>query len=131
MTTFDYFAGFLPVLNSRRCQLLDNKRLATQLCSLERRPSRIGAKDSISHPFGGHDDCAAAVAGLMVRLVGTRDYQIKSFHMPAAGMSRSQLPVDYGSGLPVAVYGVGASVKPGAYCPEAGGGMDGQFAWSC
>jgi hypothetical protein len=78
MTTSDYFSGFLPILNSRRVQLLDHKRLAAQLCSLERRPSRIGAKDSISHPFGGHDDCAAAVAGLMVRLVGARDYQIKS-----------------------------------------------------
>jgi hypothetical protein len=76
MTTSDYFSGFLPILNSRRAQLLDHKRLAAQLCSLERRPSRIGAKDSISNPFGGHDDCAAAVAGLMVRLVGTRDYRI-------------------------------------------------------
>jgi hypothetical protein len=82
MTTSDYFSGFLPILNSRRAQLLDHKRLAAQLCSLERRPSRVGAKDSISHPFGGHDDCAAAVAGLMVRLVGTRDYRIKSFHVP-------------------------------------------------
>jgi hypothetical protein len=69
MTTSDYFSGFLPILNSRRAQLLDHKRLAAQLCSLERRPSRIGAKDQVCHPFGGHDDCAAAVAGLMVRLV--------------------------------------------------------------
>ena len=45
MTTSDYFCGFLPILNSRRAQLLDHKRLAAQLCSLERRPSRIGAKD--------------------------------------------------------------------------------------
>jgi hypothetical protein len=84
MTTSDYFSGFLPILNSRRAQ-----RLAAQLCSLERRPSRIRAKDSISHPFGGHDDCAAAVAGLMVRLVGTRDFQLKSFHAPVTGPGRS------------------------------------------
>ena len=45
-STSDYFAGFLPILNSRRCQLLDNKRLASQLCSLERRSARGGAKDS-------------------------------------------------------------------------------------
>jgi hypothetical protein len=89
MTTSDYFSGFLPILNSRRAQLLDHKRLAAQLCSLERRPSRIGAKDSISHPFGGHDDCAAAVAGLMVRLVGTRDFRVKSFHPPITGPGRS------------------------------------------
>jgi hypothetical protein len=75
MTTSDYYSGFLPILNSCRVQLLDNKRLAMQLCSLERRASRIGAKDSISHPPGGHDDCAAVVAGLMTRLVGTRTYE--------------------------------------------------------
>jgi hypothetical protein len=128
MTTSDYFSGFLPILNSRRAQLLDNKRLAAQLCSLERRPSRIGAKDSISHPFGGHDDVAASVAGLMVRLVGTRDFRIKSFHPPVLGPSRSAV-TDFGSGLPAAIYGVGAGVKPGTYCPEAGG-FDAQFGWS-
>ena len=52
MTTSDYYAGFQPILNSGRVRLLDNKRLSTQLCSLERRQSRIGAKDSIGHPFG-------------------------------------------------------------------------------
>ena len=129
MTTSDYFSGFLPILSSRRAQLLDHKRLAAQLCSLERRPSRIGAKDLISHPFGGHDDCAAAVAGLMVRLVGTRDYQLKSFHIPTVGPARSALPVDFGSGLPMAVYGAGASVKPGTYV-DGSCGMDAQFSWS-
>jgi hypothetical protein len=74
MTTSDYFAGFIPILNSHRVQLLDQKRLAMQLCSLERRASRIGAKDSILHPPGGHDDCAAVVAGLMTRLVGKPCY---------------------------------------------------------
>ena len=71
-TTSDYFAGFLPILTSGRTRLLDNKRLASQLCSLERRTSRVGAKDSIGHPPGGHDDLCASVAGLMVRLAGKR-----------------------------------------------------------
>jgi hypothetical protein len=70
MTSSDYYAGFLPILNSGRVQLLDNKRLATQLCSLERRQSRIGAKDAIGHPFGGHDDVALVVAALFTRIVG-------------------------------------------------------------
>jgi hypothetical protein len=98
MTTSDYFSGFLPILNSRRAQLLDHKRLVAQLCSLERRPSRVGAKDQVCHPFGGHDDCAAAVAGLMVRLVGTRDYKIKSFHVPALGPPRSEWIAEFGFG---------------------------------
>ena len=60
--------------------------------------------------------------------------QLTSWHVPATGMPRSQLPVDHGSQLPGAVaqaiYGVGSSVKPGTYCPEAGGVLGGQFAWS-
>jgi hypothetical protein len=120
MTTSDYFSGFLPILNSRRVQLLDHKRLAAQLCSLERRPSRVGAKDSISHPFGGHDDCAAAVAGLMVRLVGTRDYRIKSFHIPVS-VGRAEVMADYMQGF-FDPAGGGSSSPPGGYpfgSPEA------------
>jgi hypothetical protein len=121
-TTSDYFSGFLPILNSRRVQLLDHKRLATQLCSLERRPSRIGAKDQVCHPFGGHDDCGAAVAGLMVRLVGTRDYRMKTFHVPVYA-SRPRWSVDApfvsmaDGGLPVSMAdGLGSSIdKPGGW----------------
>jgi hypothetical protein len=69
-TTSDYYIGFQPILNSGRVRLLDSRRLSTQLCSLERKQSRIGAKDSIGHPFGGHDDCALVVAALMSRIVG-------------------------------------------------------------
>jgi len=69
-TSSDYYIGFQPILNSGRVQLLDSKRLSTQLCSLERKQSRIGAKDNIGHPFGGHDDCAVVVAALMSRIVG-------------------------------------------------------------
>jgi hypothetical protein len=112
MTTSDYFSGFLPILNSRRAQLLDHKRLAAQLCSLERRPSRVGAKDQVCHPFGGHDDCAAAVAGLMVRLV-TRDYQIRSFHPPITGPSRSEWIAAAGFGHPGG--GLPVSMADGAY----------------
>src|SRR3984893_8889941 len=124
MTTSDYFSGFLPILNSRRAQLLDHKRLAAQLCSLERRPSRVGAKDSISHPFGGHDDCAAAVAGLMVRLVSIRFFRLKHFHVPLVN-SRPRAYVfpisagfgQFGNGLPVSMAdGVGGSCdKPGGW----------------
>jgi hypothetical protein len=67
-TTSEYFAGFLPILNSSRCRLLDSKRLAAQLCSLERRASRVGAKDQIGHPPGGHDDLCASVAGVLVNV---------------------------------------------------------------
>jgi hypothetical protein len=49
------------LLNSNRIELLDNKRLASQLMTLERRSGR--GRDIIDHGPGGHDDIANAVAG--------------------------------------------------------------------
>jgi len=64
----DYYRDFLAPLNSGKVELLDNKRLVSQLCQLERRTAR-GGRDSIDHPPGGHDDLANAVAGVAVRLL--------------------------------------------------------------
>jgi hypothetical protein len=55
----------LPLLNSGRVELLDNQRLISQLCGLERRTAR-GGKDSIDHGPGGHDDIANAACGALV-----------------------------------------------------------------
>jgi hypothetical protein len=132
MTTSDYFSGFLPILNSRRTQLLDHTRLAAQLCSLERRPSRIGAKDQVCHPFGGHDDCAAAVAGLMVRLVGTHDYQLRSFHVPVLG---ARPRIDFDAPFVSAADGAyaNASAPPGGWpagsLQAIGAGLGGSLSW--
>src|SRR5262249_5708609 len=52
-------------LNSGRVELLDNARLVSQLCSLERKTSRIG-KDSVDHPPGQHDDVINAASGALV-----------------------------------------------------------------
>lgn len=61
----DLYSNMLPLLNSRRCQLLDNRRLISQLHGLERRTAR-GGKDSIDHGPGQHDDLANSVAGAIV-----------------------------------------------------------------
>jgi hypothetical protein len=63
----DLYGDLLPLINSRRIELLDIPRLIAQLCGLERRTSRSG-KDSIDHIPGGHDDLANAVAGVLVSL---------------------------------------------------------------
>ncbi|HEV2546260.1 MAG TPA: hypothetical protein VGU20_02895, partial [Stellaceae bacterium] len=55
----------LPLFASGRARILDLPRLAHQLCSLERRTSRIG-RDRIDHPPGGADDCANSAAGSLV-----------------------------------------------------------------
>jgi hypothetical protein len=63
----DIYRDMLPILNSRQCQLLDIKRLTSQLHGLERRTAR-GGRDSIDHGPGQHDDVANAVAGSLVLL---------------------------------------------------------------
>lgn len=63
----DLYVDFLPICNSGRIQIPDERTLITQVCSLERRTSRAG-KDSIDHPVNGHDDRANAVAGAAVHV---------------------------------------------------------------
>lgn len=65
MPKSDIYISLLPVLTSERVELLDNKRLAAELCGLERRTSRSG-RDSVDHQRDGHDDLANAVAGAVV-----------------------------------------------------------------
>src|SRR5262249_32054342 len=59
----DLYRDLLPIINSRKIDLLDDARLLTQLVGLERRTAR-GGRDSIDHAPGAHDDLANAVAGL-------------------------------------------------------------------
>ncbi len=55
--------NLIPILNSRRCELPDDRRMIDELRRLERRRGRSG-KDSIDHPaYGGSDDVANSVAG--------------------------------------------------------------------
>jgi hypothetical protein len=65
----DLYRDLLPILNSGRCELLDNARLIAQLCQLERRVARSG-KDSIDHPPGAHDDISNACAGAFTLALG-------------------------------------------------------------
>src|SRR5215467_16100392 len=71
--TSDLYRDLLPVINSRKIDLLDHSRLIGQLCSLERRTSR-GGRDSIDHAPGAHDDLPNAVAGLAAATRGKYRY---------------------------------------------------------
>jgi hypothetical protein len=64
-TKSELYGALLPLSNSRRAELLDHARLATQFCQLERRTAR-GGRDSIDHAPGAHDDLANAVAGALI-----------------------------------------------------------------
>lgn len=60
------YQEFLPLANSRKVSLLDNRRLVNQLSSLERRTGRTG-RDAINHPQGGHDDvCNSSALSLLL-----------------------------------------------------------------
>jgi len=83
----DIYLTLLPLLNSGRVELLDNVRLATQLCSLERRTAR-GGKDTIDHPPNSHDDLINAAAGAIVA-AANRVQEIKDFHVITFGKDGS------------------------------------------
>jgi hypothetical protein len=60
----DLYRDLLPLINSRKIDLLDDTRLLTQLVGLERRTARGTGRDVIDHAPGAHDDLANCVAGL-------------------------------------------------------------------
>jgi hypothetical protein len=69
----DLYRDLLPLLNARRIELLDEPKLAAQLCGLERRTTRAG-RDSIDHAPNGHDDVSNAVAGCASLLAAESHY---------------------------------------------------------
>ena len=71
----DLYRDFLPLVNSRRIDLLDHPRLVAQLCALERRTAR-GGRDTVDHPPGGHDDVSNVVAGLISLFTSNSRYDI-------------------------------------------------------
>ena len=62
----DLYRDLLPLLNSGRVELLDNKQLHAELLGLERRTAR-GGRDSIDHAPGQHDDLVNAMAGAVLK----------------------------------------------------------------
>src|ERR1700731_1594128 len=89
----DIYRDMLPLLNSRKVELLDDRRLISQLHGLERRTAR-GGQDSIDHGPGAHDDIANSVAGALVLASANRpliisDAALAWSRQPAARMERT------------------------------------------
>jgi hypothetical protein len=70
-TKSEIYRELLPLLNSKRIELLDERRLLGQLLALEKRTGWAG-KDLIGHPPGGRDDCINAAAGAVLLAWGGR-----------------------------------------------------------
>jgi hypothetical protein len=81
------YLNLIPVLNSKRCELSDDRRMIEEFRRLERRRGRSG-KDSIDHPaYGGSDDIANSVAGAINIIISK----------PA--MSPGAVPIGIGTGI--------------------------------
>jgi hypothetical protein len=72
----DIYREFLPLLTSRRAQLLDITRLRHQLQGLERRIGRGTGREVIDHPPGGQDDLINAAAGALLMAAGDDDMAV-------------------------------------------------------
>lgn len=68
----DLYRDALPLINSKKVDLLDHPKMVQQFVGLERRAARSG-KDSIDHAPNSHDDVCNAVAGLIVS-IGVKPY---------------------------------------------------------
>jgi hypothetical protein len=66
-TRSEAYLTLLPAINSGKIELLDHRRMISQLCALERRTARSG-RDSVDHPAtkGAHDDLINAAALALV-----------------------------------------------------------------
>ena len=86
-TKGDIYREILPLLNSGKLELLNDPRLATQLCGLERRTGR-GGRDSIDHSPGSHDDVANAAAGALLLVRANNPLLVTREHIAAMSAIR-------------------------------------------
>jgi hypothetical protein len=86
----DLYRELLPLVNSKRVELLDEPRLVAQLAGLERRVGR-GGKDSIDHAPGSHDDVANAVTGVLTSGTGAPQYRVRSLAGGPIGIRTTSL----------------------------------------
>jgi hypothetical protein len=92
-TRSELYLDFLPLVNSRAVDLIDNTKLVAQLVGLERRTARSG-KDSVDHMPGSHDDIANCVAGAICKAWSLASYstQASEFeHRPRTILGREQV----------------------------------------
>lgn len=72
----EIYKELLPLVNSKRVDLLENNRMIVQMTALQRRTGR-GGRDTIDHPPNGHDDIINAAAGALVMAGGGTQYRVR------------------------------------------------------
>ena len=91
MTASELYLNFLPLMSNHSIELLDSKRLASQLRGLERK-TRTGGKDLVSHYHGGFDDLANASTGAIVKC--WTETNLEPLPLPSFGYSYEALTLE-------------------------------------
>jgi hypothetical protein len=88
------YVDLVPLINSRRIELLDDKRLVNQLLGLERRVARGTGRDLIDHAanVNAHDDVANVCAGVASLLAAESHYWRDSMAWIGQPASADQQP---------------------------------------
>jgi hypothetical protein len=115
------YSEFLPYLNSGRIELLDNQKLVSQLCGLERRTGRGTGRDTIDHPPRAHDDLINAAAGAVVLAVSSGSMRIPPEAMARARQRPGGVRMTFGA--MGGVVGVPYSVSGSDMAGQRSGGM--------
>src|SRR5262249_40188834 len=89
LTMSDLYLAAIPLMSSKRVELLDNDRMVKEFRRLERKRGR-GGKDAIQDG-GRHDDLANAIAGVI------------NVIMSKPMMSQKALPIGVGRGIGVEI----------------------------
>lgn len=90
-TKSELYVELLPMINCQRVNLLDNSKMITQLCNLERHTGRGTGREIIDHARDQHDDVINCGAGALV-LAATRKH---AFRPTQAMIERASRPTAY------------------------------------
>jgi hypothetical protein len=102
----------LPIFNSRKVSLLNNRTLVGQLCALERSTGSTG-RDRIDHPRGAHDDLCNAACGAIV--LATQKRRRFEQLVPVGVPQTAELDGSGSSGSWISTSGVGPPALGGAH----------------
>jgi hypothetical protein len=100
------YLSLLPLLNSRRVEMLDDAVMVKQLCNLQRHTAH-GGHDTVDHPRGQHDDVINAAA-LAIVAVSRRAAQqvpmvapiiIGKNQPPTPGLSTTEAFYEWSNGV--------------------------------
>ena len=117
----DAYLTLLPAVNTPgRIELIDNRRLISQLCGLERRAARSG-RDTVDHPRGAQDDIInAAALALVCAALAPKSYAENwiEYYRRLAGAERSALHLVPSPEFDCQITPVATSAKERVRVPE-------------